>query len=204
MEICAKLKEKLRGMCAYLISSQVLHFLSSLTVWPRFLLAALQVDSLKHCTSTKKLRAAVELLPSRLDDLYGFLLQRRRSFGLSMHKSLWVLHNYSMRSRCRMKGMGSMRTTFRQRSWLFQYVVLDTQIPIRAYGTHSDTYGTRAFARILFLFSFLRCLSKPTQTLGAAEASIDNAGAAFRKEICAKTQKTLQGMSQRSFSSVYN
>ena len=34
------------------------------------MLAALQIDSLKHCTSINKLRTAVELLPSRLDDLY--------------------------------------------------------------------------------------------------------------------------------------
>ncbi len=36
----------------------------------RFLLVALQIDSLKHCTTIKKLRNAVESLPSGLQDLY--------------------------------------------------------------------------------------------------------------------------------------
>jgi len=43
---------------------------------PRFLAAALQIESLKSCTSINSLRKAIKSLPSDLDDIYRSTLKR--------------------------------------------------------------------------------------------------------------------------------
>ena len=70
-----------------------------LTIWSRFLLAALQIDGLKDCTSVKKLRTAVESLPSGLHDLYERTWERIEAqtedkVSLATRAIIWLTHAY--------------------------------------------------------------------------------------------------------------
>ena len=74
-------------------------YISSLRIWPRFLLASLQIDSLRHCTSIKKLRTTVESLPSRLDDLYERTWERIKAqtedeVSLATRAIIWLTYAY--------------------------------------------------------------------------------------------------------------
>ena len=65
----------------------------------RFLVAALQIESLKHCISVKKLRQVVELLPSGLDDLYRHTWRRIEAqtedeVSLATKAIIWLTYAY--------------------------------------------------------------------------------------------------------------
>ena len=65
----------------------------------RFLVAALQIESLKHCISVKKLRQVVESLPSGLDDLYRCTWRRIEAqtedeVSLATTAIIWLTYAY--------------------------------------------------------------------------------------------------------------
>lgn len=67
--------------------------------WYRFLLTALQIDMLKRCVSIKKLRAAVESLPSGLDALYErtwdrIEAQTEDEVSLAIKVLIWLTYAY--------------------------------------------------------------------------------------------------------------
>ena len=65
----------------------------------RFLVAVLQIESLKHCISVKKLRQVVESLPSGLDDLYRCTWRRIEAqtedeVSLATTAIIWLTYAY--------------------------------------------------------------------------------------------------------------
>ena len=69
---------KCRGACTYPIFGFI-YVTRELDGEYRFLLAALQIDSSKHCTSVNGLRKTVNSLPSGLDAFYKRTLERIES-----------------------------------------------------------------------------------------------------------------------------
>lgn len=99
-KICTSLKQVSRGMC---VSYFDLGSLYSRVGWLlcRFLLAALQIDSLKNCTTVNELRKTVNSLPSGLDAFYKRTLERIESqtpAEISLAKKAIVWLTYALQS----------------------------------------------------------------------------------------------------------
>jgi hypothetical protein len=85
-----------------ILISSTLGLILVLTSWttpPRFLLAALQIDSLRRCLTIRKLREAVELLPSGLTALYEstwarIVAQTEDEVSLATKALLWLTYAY--------------------------------------------------------------------------------------------------------------
>jgi hypothetical protein len=97
-EICASVGEKSQGMW---VSQFGLTYLCTqeLGLLCRFLLAALQIDNLKHCTTLTELREAVNFLPSGVENLYDLTLgriesQSRGEASLATKAIIWLTYGY--------------------------------------------------------------------------------------------------------------